>query len=198
MEAKEILDTMLGHLCFVAEIQEIETESGIQLQVFTAEADALIGHNGETLEDLQFLLTRVLQSTNRNAPRVQVDVGHWRAMRDDKLRQRIRQIAETVRLTGRPVKLEPMNSYDRRIVHNTLKDDPELMSFSPTDDARIKRITIQRRATANHAARIAPKCAHICERCALWRKGPYKSDLSAVGHETSRIMSIAATGTHQV
>ena len=150
MEAKEILDTMLGHLGFVVEIQEIETESGIQLQVFTAEADALIGHNGETLEDLQFLLNRILQSTDRNAPRVQVDIGHWRAMRDDKLRQRIRQIAETVRLTGRPVKLEPMNSYDRRIVHNTLKDDPELMSFSPTDDARIKRITIQRRATANH------------------------------------------------
>jgi spoIIIJ-associated protein len=150
MEAKEILDTMLGHLGFVAEIQEIETENGIQLQVFTAEADALIGHNGETLEDLQFLLNRILQSTDRNAPRVQVDVGHWRAMRDDKLRQRVRQIAETVRLTGRPVKLEPMNSYDRRIVHNTLKDDPELMSFSPTDDARIKRITIQRRATANH------------------------------------------------
>jgi spoIIIJ-associated protein len=150
MDAKEILDTMLGHLGFVAEIQEIETENGIQLQVFTAEADALIGHNGETLEDLQFLLNRILQSTDRNAPRVQVDVGHWRAMRDDKLRQRIRQIAETVRLTGRPVKLEPMNSYDRRIVHNTLKDDPELMSFSPTDDARIKRITIQRRATAKH------------------------------------------------
>jgi spoIIIJ-associated protein len=150
MDAKEILDTMLGHLGFVAEIQEIETENGIQLQVFTAEPDALIGHNGETLEDLQFLLNRILQSTDRNAPRVQVDVGHWRAMRDDKLRQRVRQIAETVRLTGRPVKLEPMNSYDRRIVHNTLKDDPELMSFSPTDDARIKRITIQRRATANH------------------------------------------------
>jgi spoIIIJ-associated protein len=110
----------------------------------------LIGHNGETLEDLQFLLNRILQSTDRSAPRVQVDIAHWRAMRDDKLRQRVKQIAETVRLTGRPVKLEPMNSYDRRIVHNTLKDDPELMSFSPTDDARIKRITIQRRATANH------------------------------------------------
>ena len=150
MDAKEILDTMLGHLGFVAEIQEVETETGVQLQVFTAEGEALIGPNGETLEDLQFLLNRVLQSADRNAPRVQVDISHWRAMRDDKLRQRIRQIAETVRLTGRPVKLEPMNSYDRRIVHNTLKDDPELMSFSPTDDARIKRITIQRRATANH------------------------------------------------
>jgi spoIIIJ-associated protein len=150
MDAKEILDTMLGHLDFVAEIQEVETETGVQLQVFTAEGEALIGPNGETLEDLQFLLNRILQSADRNAPRVQVDISHWRAMRDDKLRQRIRQIAETVRLTGRPVKLEPMNSYDRRIVHNTLKDDPELMSFSPTDDARIKRITIQRRATANH------------------------------------------------
>jgi predicted RNA-binding protein Jag len=48
-------------------------------------------------------------------------------------------------MSGRPVKLDPMNSYDRRIVHNTLQEDPDVMSFSPSDDARIKRITIQRR-----------------------------------------------------
>jgi spoIIIJ-associated protein len=119
MEAKEILDTMLGYLGFVAEIHEVETETGHQLQIFTAESEALIGPEGETLEDLQFLLNRILQAQDRNAPRVQVDVAHWRAMRDDKLRQRIRQIADTVRISGRPVKLEPMNSYDRRIVHNT-------------------------------------------------------------------------------
>jgi len=145
MEAKEILDTMLGYLGFVAEIQEVETENGRQLQVFTAESDVLIGHEGETLEDLQFLLNRILQANDRNAPRVQVDIGHWRAMRDDRLRQRVRQVADTVRISGRPVKLEPMNSYDRRIVHNTLKDNPDVMSFSPNDDALIKRITIQRR-----------------------------------------------------
>ena len=51
MEAKEILDTMLGYLGFVTEIQEIETEGGRQLQVFTAESEFLIGHNGATLED---------------------------------------------------------------------------------------------------------------------------------------------------
>jgi spoIIIJ-associated protein len=136
---------MLGHLGFVVEIQEYETETGLQLQIFTAESERLIGPDGSTLEDLQFLLNRILQSQDRNAPRVQVDVAHWRTMRDDKLRQRIRQIAETVRISRRSVKLEPMNSYDRRIVHNTLKDDPDVMSFSPSDDARIKRITIQRR-----------------------------------------------------
>jgi spoIIIJ-associated protein len=145
MEAKETLDTMLGYLGFVAEIQEVETENGRQLQVFTAESDVLIGPDGETLEDLQYLLNRILHANDRNAPRVQVDIGHWRAMRDDKLRQRVRQVADTVRISGRPVKLEPMNSYDRRIVHNTLKDNPDVMSFSPNDDARIKRITIQRR-----------------------------------------------------
>ena len=100
MEAKEILDTMLGYLGFVAEIHEVETESGHQLQIFTAESEALIGPEGETLEDLQFLLNRILQAQDRNAPRVQVDVGHWRAMRDDKLRQRIRQIADTVRISA--------------------------------------------------------------------------------------------------
>lgn len=145
MEPREILDTMLGHLGFVAEIQEVETENGRQLQVFTAESDVLIGRDGEVLEDLQFLLNRILQAQDRSAPKVQVDVAHWRAMRDDRLRGRIRQIADTVRISGRPVKLEPMNSYDRRIVHNTLKNDPDVMSFSPSDDARIKRITIQRR-----------------------------------------------------
>ena len=148
MDAKEILDTMLGHLGFVTEIQETETENGIQLQVYTAESEALIGLDGATLEDLQFLLNRVLHAQDRSAPRVQVDICHWRAMRDDKLRQRIRQVAESVRRSGRPVKLEPMNSYDRRVVHNTLKDDPDVMSFSPADDARIKRITIQRRKRA--------------------------------------------------
>ena len=136
---------MLGYLGFVAEIQEVETENGRQLQVFTAESDVLIGPEGETLEDLQYLLNRILHANDRNAPRVQVDIAHWRAMRDDKLRQRVRQVADTVRISGRPVKLEPMNSYDRRIVHNTLKDNPDVMSFSPNDDARIKRITIQRR-----------------------------------------------------
>jgi spoIIIJ-associated protein len=139
---------MLGHLGFVAEIQEFETEAGLQLQIFSAESDRLIGQDGSTLEDLQFLLNRILQSQNRNAPRVHVDVAHWRAMRDDQLRQRVRQIADTVRISGRPVKLEPMNSYDRRIVHNALKDDPEVMSFSPNDDARVKRITLQRRSRA--------------------------------------------------
>jgi spoIIIJ-associated protein len=66
-------------------------------------------------------------------------------MKDDSLAHRVRQLSDTVRKSGRPVQLEPMNAYERRIVHNAFKDDPEVITWSPPDDARLKRITLRRR-----------------------------------------------------
>ena len=143
----ETLDTMLGLLGFVCEIKEITAEHGLILQVYTADKERLIGRNGALLEDIQFLLNRVLQARDKSAPRVQVDIEHWREMKDDSLAHRVRQIAEIVRKTGRAFQLEPMNAYERRIVHNAFKDDPEIATWSPPDDARIKRITLRRRTS---------------------------------------------------
>jgi spoIIIJ-associated protein len=97
------------------------------------------------LEDIQLLLNRMIQTKEPDAPRVVVDVEHWREMKDDNLLHQVKQLGEIVRKTGRPYQLEPMNSYQRRIVHNAFKDDPEVMSWSPPDDARIKRITLRKR-----------------------------------------------------
>ena len=141
----ETLDTMLGLLGFVVEIKEIPAEHGLTLQVYTADKERLIGRNGALLEDIQFLLNRLIQSHDKSAPRVQVDIEHWREMKDDSLAHRVRQVAEIVRKTGRAFQLEPMNAYERRIVHNAFKDDPEIATWSPPDDARIKRITLQKR-----------------------------------------------------
>jgi spoIIIJ-associated protein len=151
LNPRETLDTMLGLLGFVCEIKEIEADHGLILQVYTADKERLIGRNGAVLEDIQFLLNRVLQARDKTAPRVQVDIEHWREMRDDSLAHRVRQIAEIVRKTGRSFQLEPMNAYERRIVHNAFKDDPEIASWSPPDDARIKRITLRIRTTATGA-----------------------------------------------
>ncbi len=144
----ETLDTMLGLLGFVCEIKEIQADHGLTLQVYTADKERLIGRNGALLEDIQFLLNRVLQAHDKSAPRVQVDIEHWREMKDDSLAHRVRQIAEIVRKTGRAFQLEPMNAYERRIVHNAFKDDPEIATWSPPDDARIKRITLRKRPPA--------------------------------------------------
>lgn len=143
--AREILDTMLGYLGFVFEIEEQERDGHQVLQIFTHEADALIGRRDQTLDDLQFLLNRILQASDMSAPRVVVDVDHHRAMRDDALVAKVRHLAEAVKSTGRPIQTEPLNSYDRYIVHNVFKEDPDLMTWSPPDDAKLKKITIKPR-----------------------------------------------------
>ncbi len=142
---REILDTMLGYLGFVFEIEEQERDGHQVLQIFTHEADALIGRRDQTLDDLQFLLNRILQSGDGKAPRVVVDVDHHRAMRDDVLADKVRHLAEAVKSTGRPLQTDSLNSYDRYVVHNVFKDDPDLMTWSPSDDSKVKRITIKLR-----------------------------------------------------
>jgi spoIIIJ-associated protein len=146
IDPKETLDSMLGLLGFVCEIKEFPHEDGsLTLQVYTAEKDRLIGRHGETLDDLQMLLNRLLQAKNRDSRKVQVDVEHWREMKDDQLVTKVKQLAEIVRKTGRPFQLEPMNAYERRIVHHAFQDDPDIATWSPPDDARIKRITLKKR-----------------------------------------------------
>ncbi len=144
--AKEILDTLLGYLGFAFEIKEIATPGqGVTLQVYCPERERLTGPSGETLDDLQYLLNRILQAQDPASPKVQVDVEHFREMRNDRLVARVRKLAELVRQTGRPYNLEPMNAYDRRVVHNAFKDDPEIATASPADEERLKRITLKRR-----------------------------------------------------
>jgi spoIIIJ-associated protein len=86
-----------------------------------------------------------LQAKNKDTQKVIVDCEHYRSMREDRIVQRVRELAERVRITGRSLQLEPMNSYQRRIVHNAFKDDPDVATWSPSDSARIKQITLLKR-----------------------------------------------------
>ena len=143
---RELLDTLLGFLDFAFEIQESKADDGtLTLQVYTEEAQRLIGRDGRTLDDLQLLVNRLLQARDPHAPRVVVDVEHFRTMRQDGFLLKVRALADQVRVTGRPVMLEPMNSYERRLVHAAFKDDPQIATQSPAEDLRLKRITLLRR-----------------------------------------------------
>ncbi len=141
----EVLDTILGYLGFVCEIDEQYRDEHLVLQVRTNDAERLIGRREEILDDLQFLVNRILQTRDRHAPRVIIDVEHYRAIRDDTFVQKVKHLAETVRKSGRPLHTDPLNSYDRRLLHNAFVDDPDLITVSPSEDARLKRVTICRR-----------------------------------------------------
>jgi spoIIIJ-associated protein len=142
---REALDAILGYLGFAFEIEEQERDGHVVLQIYTHDAELLIGRRGETLDDLQYLVNRIVQSGEAKSARVIVDVEHHRQMRDDALVATVRKLAEAVRTSGKPIQTDPLNSYDRYIVHNAFKDDPEVMTWSPQDDARVKRVTLRRR-----------------------------------------------------
>lgn len=146
LDPKETLDSMLGLLGFFCDIKEFPQEDGtLTLQIYSGEKDRLIGRHGETLDDIQFLLNRMIFSKNKEAPKVHVDVEHWREMKDDQLVHKVRQLADIVRNSGRPMQLEPMNAYERRIVHHAFEHDPDITTWSPPDHAPLKRITLRRR-----------------------------------------------------
>ena len=153
MTPKELLDTILGYLGFVVQIEETQSEGGnLTLQIYTEESRRLIGRDGETLEAIQFLLNRLIQAKDKEAQKVIVDCEMYRSMREDQVVQRVRELAERVRITGRSLQLEPMNSYERRLVHNAFKDDPEVATWSPSDSARIKQITLLKRQAKKETA----------------------------------------------
>lgn len=138
--AQETLDTMLGYLGFAATVSaDRETST---LHVTSGDGPLLIGKDGERLEEIQHLVNRILLEHDASAPRVHLDINNHRAARDHRLIEEAEEIASRVVATGRTVKLEPMNSYQRLLVHHHFKDHPAISTWSPADDARLKRISL--------------------------------------------------------
>lgn len=149
--ARKILDTMLGHLGFPVSIEIQKSDEGPCLQVLTSESKHLIGRDGERLDDLQYLVNRVVRKHFPDAPRIKVDCEHFRAIQEDHLAEEVRGVAERVKVSGKPFKMRPLNAYYRRLVHNTLVDDDSVESVSPGGDDRLKRITIRPKKTKEEA-----------------------------------------------
>jgi spoIIIJ-associated protein len=145
LDPRETLETMLSLLGFYCQVEETRTADCITLQIYSADKDRLIGKEGRVVDDIQTLLNRMLQARDKSTPKVHVDVEHYRGMQEDRLVSRVRDLAETVRQTGRPLHLEPMNAYERRIVHNAFAEDPEITTWSPQENSRLKRLVLKRR-----------------------------------------------------
>ena len=140
--ARETLELMLGHLGLVFEIEESDQAGRCVLNVRTREPARIIGRDGHNLEDLQYLLNRILNRGEEGVSNVIVDVEGYRQKEKLDFIGRIRQYADDVRGTGRPYRLAPMNSYDRRLVHQAFADDPEIVTQSEEGSSRLKSITL--------------------------------------------------------
>ncbi|MBI5386372.1 MAG: KH domain-containing protein [Verrucomicrobia bacterium] len=141
---KATLEQLLESLGFPATVEEHHLDEGHLLEVKTDDSGRLIGRQGQTLADLQYLVNRMIFQADSTAPKVLVDVGGYRSQARDALVQKAKEAAEKVRRWGDVVELEPMSAFDRRIIHNALRDDPGVETHSVEVDGTDKKAILLR------------------------------------------------------
>jgi spoIIIJ-associated protein len=143
-QPKAILEKILGTLGFAATVEEHTLDGDLTLDVKTDEAGRLIGRQGQTLADLQYLVNRILFQQDQHSPKVMLDVGGYRSQAREALVKKAKDAADKVRRWGDIVELEPMGSFDRRIVHHALRDDPDVETQSVEVDGTEKKALLLR------------------------------------------------------
>ena len=143
-QPKATLEKILQLLGFDATVEEHPLDEGYLLDVKTEDSGRLIGRQGQTLSDLQYITNRLLFQQDATAPKVMVDVGGYRAQAREALVNKAKNSAEKVRRWGDTVELEPLSAFDRRVVHQALKDDPDVETHSVEVEGSEKKAILLR------------------------------------------------------
>jgi spoIIIJ-associated protein len=144
VKPKETLEKLLALLELPAAVDEHLLEDGLLLDIKADDQGRLIGRQGRTLADLQYLLNRICFQQARDTPKVTLDVGSYRIQAREALIQKAKDAAEKVRRWGDIVELEPMNAFDRRIVHQAIRDDPDIETHSVEVEGTDKKVILLR------------------------------------------------------
>ena len=170
-KASKTLSTMLDYLGLEAVVKSEKRNSKINLVVSSNDAGRIIGRKGQSLESLQILLNRMMQNGKEDFPKVYIDIDgyssgkngpdskgahrsgerHSRPSRhfeekdeggkEDILRQQAMDAAKEVRRWGESVTLPKMNSHDRRIIHISLENEPDIQTES-SGDGNLKSVVV--------------------------------------------------------
>lgn len=139
----DIKDTVKGFLVKVFKAMGIEAEINIDyneetsfmnIELVGPDMGILIGKRGQTLDSLQYLTNLVANKDGKNFVKVKIDTENYRQRRRDTLENLARNIAHKVKRTRKNVVLEPMNPYERRIIHSTLQNDRYVETHSEGDE----------------------------------------------------------------
>lgn len=145
--SKNFLKQMIEDMGIDCDIESRTEGNMIKFNIMCSEESdigIIIGKRGETLDSLQYIVNLV---TNRNADtyiRVILDCNQYRSKRERSLQKLARRLADKAVQTGRDIKLEPMNPYERRIIHTYLQNDEKVNTFSQGNEPN-RRVIIKRK-----------------------------------------------------
>ena len=128
----EVFDAM--DMTVVIDVKYDEEEKSMDIDLSGDDMGVLIGKRGQTLDSLQYLVSLVVNKESEDYIRVKVDTENYRQRRKDTLENLAKNISFKVKRTKRAVKLEPMNPYERRIIHSALQNDKYVTTHSEGEE----------------------------------------------------------------
>ncbi len=128
---RNIILEILSKMGIDAGIKDLkEGESKVYIELESQHSGLIIGKRGKTLESLQFMLNLIVNHQTRSEKKVILDIESYRAKRERAIKRMSREMALKVAKTGRPCTLEPMNPFERRLIHLTLQNDSRVTTKS--------------------------------------------------------------------
>ena len=135
-EAKKFLNEVFAamNMAVVIDAKYDEAQNNLDIDLSGDEMGVLIGKRGQTLDSLQYLVSLVVNKGTNEYIRVKLDTENYRKRRKDTLENLAKNIAFKVKRTKRSVSLEPMNPYERRIIHSALQNDRYVTTHSEGEE----------------------------------------------------------------
>ena len=140
-----VKDTLKAMDMDVEITSSIDKDGALYVDMKGENMGILIGKGGQTLDSLQYLANRVANKHQSGYVRVKLDTENYRARREETLKHLAKNIAHKVKRNRRPVILEPMNPYERRIIHSTLQSDPYVTTHSEGEEPYRKVVVTLKR-----------------------------------------------------
>ena len=132
--ARKFVSELTEKMGVPAEISVCETEEQIRMILSGEKMSIIIGRRGETLDAVQYLTSLHINRRSEDYTRVSLDTENYRAKREEALRKLAVRMAARCKKSGRRVALEPMNPYERRILHSALQADPDVTTHSEGEE----------------------------------------------------------------
>ena len=145
---KDVFEAM--NLAVVVNVKYDEANNSMDIDLSGDEMGVLIGKRGQTLDSLQYLVSLVVNKNVDNYIRVKVDTENYRQRRKETLENLAKNIAYKVKRTKRPVSLEPMNPYERRIIHSALQNDKYVTTHSEGEEP-FRRVVVTPKRESNYS-----------------------------------------------
>ncbi len=128
---RAFLSGLLDHMGVAAEINiSPKADNGVLVTLEGPKLGALIGHRGETLDAIQQLTNYAVNRGRTHRVRIHIDAENYRAKREESLKRLANKVAAKVVKYRRNITLEPMNAYERHVIHETLQDYPDVITYS--------------------------------------------------------------------